>query len=123
MTELTLNGNRYTLLFNGAAMFKINEICGDGNLGEILQGNTSGTFEKTCEVVAELARQGELFNRYLGDDNGKILTPDEIKLTASPYGIQKMRIAAMEAIAEGYKRGTETGDIDLGLAELNQKKR
>ena len=117
MSDIKINGNKYDLLYNGAAMFNIRELCGEITMTE--------AFERLCCIAAELAKQGELLRRFMGEDALPILTADEIKATLSPLGAVRLRAAVINAVIEGYKRSTakENEEIDLGLAELNQKKR
>lgn len=125
MSDIKINGNKYDLLYNGAAMFNIRELCGEITMTEAMKGDDAEAFERLCCIAAELAKQGELLRRFMGEDALPILTADEIKATLSPLGAVRLRTAVINAVIEGYKRSTakENEEIDLGLAELNQKKR
>lgn len=125
MTRITINGQEYELLYNGAAMFAMHDICGETSLTDAISAEGAGAFEMIARIGAELAKQGELFRRFMGEDERPILTAEEILATTTPLGAIRLRSAIMTAITEGYKRSTaqENKEIDLGLIELNSKKK
>ncbi len=125
MTQVTINGQKYELLYNGAAMFAMHDICGETSLTDAISAEGAGAFETIARIGAELAKQGELFRRFMGEDERPILTAEEILATITPLGAIRLRSAIMTAITEGYKRSTaqENKEIDLGLLELNRKKK
>ena len=125
MAQITINGQKYQLLFNGAAMFALHDICGETSLTDAIRAEGAEAFEVIARIGAELAKQGELLRRFMGEDKRPILTAEEILATTTPIGAMHLRMAIMAAITEGYKRSTaqENGDIDLGLLELNSKKK
>lgn len=124
MAQITINGQKYELLYNGAAMFALHDICGETSLTDAIRAEGAEAFEVIARIGAELAKQGELLRRFMGEDKRPILTAEEILATTTPIGAMHLRTAIMAAITEGYKRSTaqENGDIDLGLLELNKKK-
>lgn len=125
MAQITINGQKYQLLFNGAAMFAMHDICGETSLTDAIRAEGAEAFEVIARIGAELAKQGELLRRFMGEDKRPILTAEEILATTTPIGAMHLRMAIMAAVIEGYKRSTaqENGDIDLGLLELNSKKK
>ena len=125
MAQITINGQKYQLLFNGAAMFALHDICGETSLTDAIRAEGAEAFEVIARIGAELAKQGELLRRFMGEDKRPILTAEEILATTTPIGAMHLRTAIMAAVVEGYKRSTaqENGDIDLGLLELNSKKK
>lgn len=122
MSEIKLNGKKYELLMSGEAHFAIDELS-KGKPAEAIAGNDLQSFRTLCRMTVELANAAERYHRWLGDDTQPELTAEEVMVTLSPMGVQRLRKAVYEAISDGYKRGVgEDEDVDLGLAELNQKK-
>ena len=122
--KITLAGQDYYLLFNGAAMFAFEDAFGGSNayLEKAVAGDRAG-FEAVCEAAAILAEQGELARRALGFDKGPI--PDKaLYLTcAAPSDLIALRQASLDAIMAGFGREVESEeDVDLGLLELERKK-
>ena len=106
-------------------MFALHDICGETSLTDAIRAEGAEAFEVIARIGAELAKQGELLRRFMGEDKRPILTAEEILATTTPIGAMHLRMAIMAAVIEGYKRSTaqENGDIDLGLLELNSKKK
>lgn len=122
--KITLAGQEYYLVFNGAALFAFEDAFGGSNayLEKAATGDRTG-FETVCQGAALLAEQGELARRAMGYDKGPI--PDkELFLTCStPADLLTLRQATLHAIVAGYGRQVEgEKDTDLGLIELEQKK-
>jgi len=124
--KLTLSGTEHYLAFNGEAMFDIHDAFGGAQaLLEDIAPNTKDAFASLCKAVAILAQQGELVRRDLGCDPQRIYTADDFRRFAMPEDILAMKQAIPQAITLGFGREIvpENDEVDLGLAELNQKKR
>lgn len=123
--KVDVGGEEYYLLFNGAAMFEVDErFDSSAKLLDLLNQNSRSMFDALCWVVALLAEQGELVRRCMGYDPGEMLAEETIRALATPTDIMELRRAVVNAIMLGYGREEgDGGEVDLGLAELNQKKR
>lgn len=123
--KINFSGREYFLLFNGAAMLEIDERFGSSvELFELLNQSGRPMFDALCGAAALLAEQGELVRRCMGYDPEEVLSEEKVKTLATPADIMELKRSVVNAIMLGYGReeGTD-GEVDLGLAELNQKKR
>lgn len=123
--KIVLAGRERYLAFTGEAMFRINDDYGGATaLLESMKADTREAFEIACAAAAILAEQGELSRRHLGYDPTPIIDAETITRTTAPSGIAALKLAIPAAISLGYGREVEpeNNEIDLGLAELNQKK-
>lgn len=108
----------YYLLYNGNAMFKLNEIKGEKDLMQSLAND----FDFICKAAEVLSEQGELMRRYEGFDNGEILKADELELLISPLEIAELRNVICNAILSGIGREiNEEEEVDLSLAKAQKK--
>jgi len=116
MSEITFKGKTYYLLYNGAAMFELQDI---ENIYEAITGD----FEAFCRIVATLSRQGELLRRYEGYDAGKVLDEEILRITALPYEVLELQQAVTKAILAGMKREVEEDkkERDLSLEKFKKK--
>ena len=122
-TTFTLNEQDYTFVHNGTAMFELRDRFGEKSVVDLLLADTKEGFDTVCVAAAVLSEQGELVRRYEGHDSGPVLSEDTVRMLATPIDLMKLRLALLEAISTSYGRDiTPTGDVDLGLAELNKKK-
>ena len=124
--KVTVAGAAYYLVFDGEAMFTLRDIYGGTQLAlEAIEPDTREGFAATCTIAAALAERGELLRRRLGYDAGTIPEKDDFLLAVRPFEIVTLKRAIMTAITLGYGREVTApgdGEIDEGLAELNQKK-
>lgn len=122
---MTLAGQDYYLVFNGLAMFEVNDRYGGATkLLDAVDAPGREGFEALCGGLAILAEQGELARRALGYDKGPMLAEEAIRTLATPAEIAPLRTALVTAILSGFGREVESDqDVDLGLLELEQKKR
>lgn len=118
--KIEIGGQEYYLLYNGAAMFAIDD---GGNISDRLWDTSAAGFDWICQAVAVLAEQGELARRYMGYDKGPLLTADAVKALTMPIDIIQLRQAVFRAVMAGYGREIKDDDqeIDLGLVELQKK--
>ena len=122
--KIDLAGESYYLIFNGAAMFAIEEEFGGASKMLDGLGDTSDGYDKLCRAVAILAEQGELTRRYMGYEAGEVLTADTVKTMATPLDVVELKQATVKAVMLGYGRDItdDKAEVDLGLVELQQKK-
>lgn len=111
------------LLYNGAALFELQETHGDPQaLIDALNDRSKKGFEALCHIVAVLAEQGELMRRYIGHTPTEIPKESDLAVAITPLDILALVPAASSAIIKGLSREeTEGEEIDLGLAELQKK--
>lgn len=121
--KITLAGQDYYLVFNGAAMFEVNDRFGSASeLLEAIGKTGRDGFQALCNGLALLSEQGELARRALGYDKGPILQADTARALIEPKETTPMRAALSAAILAGFGREVESNeDVDLGLIELAQK--
>lgn len=123
--KITTGGRERYLAFTGEAMFQIQEQFGGvRGLMEKIGPDTRESFQAVCEAAAILLEQTELARRSLGYDKGDIVSADTLKATTTPGELLILKTALTAAIELGFGRDVkpENDEIDLGLAELNQKK-
>ena len=123
--KLTLAGKTHHLTYNGEAMFVVqDEFGGAEELLKALEPNDRESFSALCRAVAILAEQGELTRRDLGYEPQTLIGTEELRRLAMPVDILAMKQAIPQAITLGFGREVvpEDDEVDLGLAELDQKK-
>lgn len=116
MTEITFKGKTYYLLYNGAAMFELQDM-------ENIYKSLTSDFEAFCRIATTLSEQGELLRRYEGYDPGETLKADELRVTVLPYEMVELQQAAAKAILAGMKREVEEEkkERDLSLEKYKKK--
>ena len=121
--KITVGGKEYYLVFNAAAKFALDELCGDQSIVEITQPNTKEAHEFLFKAVAILAEQGELVRRRLGYDKVEMLKEDDLPLLLTPIEIMGLKTALYQAVAIGYGREIKDDrqEVDLVLLELQKK--
>lgn len=123
---IQIGGKERYLAFTGEAMFTVREQYGSAEaLLDATKPDTREGFSTLCAAVAILAEQGELARRYFGYAPDEILTAADVQRVTTPADIIPLKLALPRAITLGYGREIEpeNNEVDLGLAELNQKKR
>ena len=124
MIIAVINGEERPLNYSIEIMFKVNEKFGgvDKALSAI-ESDTPEAIQNVRWFAVELANDGELCRREAGYDPRKMLTMDDISMRMKPLEYVILKNAVVNAIIAGYHRETDSGeDVDLGLAELNEKK-
>lgn len=114
----------YPLTYNGAAMFAIWDRYGRDALNLLQQFTPEG---RRCLIGATLimAEQGELLRRYYGYQATEMLAAKDVEALQSLTEQLQLRAAILEQIVEDTHRSVtgEWHDIDLGLLELQRKKK
>ena len=124
--EYEFDGKTYYLCMNGKALFDCYEKFGtEVDITDNIKDMTPKSFENICWLLSKLSEQGELVRRYEGFDKGEMLGFGESFLHLDPLGIVKAREAIYKALALGFTRTVESEEkeIDVGLEELEQKKK
>lgn len=124
--KLTLAGREQHLAFTVEAMFQLEELFGGTKeLIDAVTANSREGFQAACRAAAILAEQGELARRHMGYDPTPLLNADDIAATTPPSELHALKLAVTAAIALGFGREIvpEDGEVDLGLAELNEQKK
>ena len=120
--EVDLCGQHLYLCLNGQALFDLYDKFGTkGFITDPLKDNKAG-FEATCFFLAKLSEQGELYRRWQGQTRGPVLTEQFFRVNLAPHEVAAAKDAILAAIVLGFRREEkETGDLDLGLVELQKK--
>ena len=121
--EVDLCGQHFYLLLNGQALFDLYDKFGTkGFITDPLKDNNKAGFEATCFFLAKLCEQGELLRRWQGHTRGPVLTEQFFRVNLAPHEVAAAKDAILAAIVLGFRREEkETGDLDLGLVELQKK--
>lgn len=124
MITAVINGEERPLNYSIEIMFKVNEKYGGVNQAlNALEGDTPESVQAIRWFAVELANDGELCRREAGKDHRKMLTLEDISMRMKPLDYMLLKNAVVNAIVAGYRREVDSGeDVDLGLAELNEKK-
>lgn len=124
MITAVINGEERPLNYSIEIMFKVNEKYGGVNQAlNALEGDTPESVQAIRWFAVELANDGELCRREAGQDHRKMLTLEDISMRMKPLDYMLLKNAVVNAIIAGYRREVDSGeDVDLGLAELNEKK-
>lgn len=123
--KITISGKIHYLAFTGEALFSIRDTYGGAQaLLEEIQPDTKESFQTLCAATALLSEQGELARRAMGYDSQEIVSAAALERVVMPSDIIEMKTAIPRAISLGFGREIEpeNNEVDLGLAELNQKK-
>lgn len=123
--KIVVGGKTRYLAFTGEALFAIRDTFGGAEaLLEAVKPDTRDSFKNLCTAAALLAEQGELARRAMGYDSEPITTAAELERVVMPSDIIALKMAIPRALALGFGREVEpeNNEVDLGLAELNQKK-
>lgn len=122
--EVDLCGQHLYLLLNGQALFDIYDKFGTkGFITDPLKGSGKKSFEAVCYYLFKLSEQGELYRRWQGQTHGPVLTEQFFRVNLAPHDVAAAKDAIRTAIVLGFQREEkETGDLDLGLVELQKKR-
>ena len=119
-----INGEERELNYSIEIMFRVNEKFGGVNQAlKAIEGDTRDSVQAVRWFAVQLANDGELCRREAGNDPRKMLTIDDISMRMSPLDYMLLKNAVVNAIVAGYRREVNsTEEVDLGLAEINEKK-
>lgn len=121
--EVDLCGQHLYLCLNGQALFDLYDKFGTkGFITDPLKGSGKKSFEAVCYYLFKLSEQGELYQRWQGQTHGPILTEQFFRVNLAPREVAAAKDAILAAIVLGFRREEkETGDLDLGMVELQKK--
>lgn len=124
MITAMINGEERPLNYSVEIMFKVNEKYGGVNQAlDAIEGDTRESIQELRWFAVELANDGELCRREAGMDHRSMLTIDDISMRMNPLDYILLKKAVVDAIVYGYRREISSSEeVDLGLAELNEKK-
>lgn len=126
--EFSMGRKKLHLYFNGEAMIQCEALDADRDkdapvwIDRIMQSDSDG--RETLYAVAHiLAQQGEAVRRCLCLDAERTPSEDELRLLLTPMQLLGLRSSLLAAINDGYSADDKsgTGDIDVGLMELEKK--
>ena len=116
MFKVEFAGEDYCLLYNGAAMFALQDV-------DLIFTAINKDIDVFCRVVSVLSEQGELYRRYEGHDHGGSIDADNFKLSSTPAEMMSMRVAVLNALLSGMGREIEPEEAerDLSLEKFKKK--
>ena len=127
LTTAIINSRKFTFNYSVSVMFDVAEKYGGAKeVLDVVSLNTKEGFEALKWLAVKMATDGELCRRAQGFDAEPMIKDDDINLhTISPYDYEELRRAVVNAITAGYRRSEAdpNEEIDLGLAELQSKKK
>lgn len=124
LVKFDLQGTEYHLLMTGGALFEAYDRFGDkGDMMERITGTDRESFDNTVWMLVLLAKHGEAYRRYMGEDATPMLSVEAATKTMGPKDVIRARDAIRRAFAIGFEREelSEEEEIDLGLLELQKK--
>jgi len=124
MISALINGIERPLNYSVELMFKVNEKFGGVNQAlDALEDDTRECVQNVLWFAVELANDGELCRRQMGLEPRAMLRHGDLTLRMKPIDFALLKHNVIKAITEGYRQEVDTDEeIDLGLAELNEKK-
>lgn len=127
--KIDIGGEAFTLAYNSGAMFAVREEFEDTNkLLERIYKDTPEGLRDICRAAAILMEQGELIRRHMGHEPKKTPQAETLELIITPPELMELKGAIPKAIYLGFGREIKDDEgkdkvVDLGLAELLEKKR
>ena len=124
MVTAVINGEERPLNYSVEIMFKVNEKFGGvKDALNAVESETREGAESVFWLLAELVNDGELCRREKGLEPMKMIRAEDFSLRMHPLEYIRLKDTVIQAIGAGYKRETDSNEeVDLGLAELNEKK-
>lgn len=124
--DFEYRGQVMHLCLNGAALFAIRDEYGNETpiFDLIAKSKDSEDFHRTCRILHILCEQGELVERYLGQEPQEVPTERYLATTMMPSDLPAVREAMARAVAAGFRREVPEDKPkrwDLGLEELQKK--
>ena len=107
-------------VYNAAAHFHAAEKYPDG-LIEALKKPGIESFEALCWAAAEMALQGELVRRHMGETPRVAPTAEDFMVSIRPNQISKISEIVFTELANGLGSRDDDEEIDLVLCEIQKK--
>lgn len=124
--DFEYRGQVLHLCLNGAALFAIRDEYGSETpIFDLIAGDGSEAFQRMCRILHILCEQGELVERYLGQEPQEVPTERYLATTMMPSDLPAVREAMARALAAGFRREVPEDKPkrrDLGLEELQKKR-
>lgn len=117
-TSVMIGKEEYILLFNGYALFEIEDAIGKDYYEKISARSAEG-IEAAAKCIEILAKQGELARRAMGLKDQEFLNAKNLEFAITPQHIN----AALNAIFVGFGREIEEEDEEIDLVLLEQQKK
>jgi len=122
-TSAVINGTEYYFLYDGEAIFRIQEEFGPGVLPEITLTQPGGP-ENILRVSEILTEQAAKKCKKYGIDDVPVFKKEEF-LTADPMPFMYLDLqkACIDAANIGFEREQQDGDEEIDLILLKQQKK
>lgn len=121
-----INGQTRYLNYSMEILFKVNERFGGVSKAlDLIENDTPEGVDAVRWFAVELANDGELCRREAGYDHMPMLELDDVSLRMRPIEYMALKNTVVAAIYAGYRKDLpkdESEEVDLGLAELREKK-
>lgn len=116
------------LIYNGAAMFALRERYDNIKLlFEAVMADTPEGTDELYDTFTVLAENGNAARKFIGYDIEPLPTKEELAALSTVDDISRMRNAVAACVVAGLGQEVKTEDdveeVDLGLEELNVKKK
>lgn len=108
------------LLYNAEAHFAAAEKYPDGLMNE-LQKRGVESYNAMLWAFTEMAKQAELYRRYMGESPRRILTEKDLRTLMNAGQIRIASKMVLDAIIDGLGEGDGDEEIDEVLLELEKK--
>ena len=103
--DFEYRGQVLHLCLNGAALFAIRDEYGSETpIFDLIAGDGSEAFQRMCRILHILCEQGELVERYLGQEPQEVPTERYLATTMMPSDLPAVREAMTRAVAAGFRR-------------------
>lgn len=126
MIKTVINGKERYLNYSIEIMFEVERKYGGvNNALNLIEAENAEAFDAVRWFAVKMANDGELCRRSEGYDHCPMLEMDDITARMHPLEYSELKGAVVKAIIAGYEREVaddDTKEIDIGLAELNEKK-
>lgn len=107
-------------VYNAAAHFHAAEKYPDGLIEELKKPGIE-SFEALCWTAAEMALQGELVRRHMGETPHTAPTAEDFMVSIKPNQISKISEIVFTELASGLGNHDDDEEIDLVLCEIQKK--
>lgn len=119
------HGNIYFFLFNGYAMFSIEDLTNGESIFDFISKPGKEGFDNLCTVAAILSEQGKNAREYHGFPSCAYLKKEELLINCLPFEHGQLMKAVSSAILLGYGRDVKDDNevVDLYAAEIQAQKK
>lgn len=121
MSQAKFDINSVPLFYNAAAHFAAAEKYPNGLLEELKKPNAD-SYEAVIWGFAEMAKQAELYRRFMGETPRRILSADEWRNMLTMQQLRQATKRVIETMVESANDdGAETEAIDVVLQQIEKK--